>query len=357
MFENITYEDILQRMLDKVPETMDKREGSIIYDALAPAAIELQNLYLQLDVVLNESFADTASLEYLVRKIEERGLKQKEATSAILKAISTPTTVEIEIGSRLSLNTLNYIITEKIADGEYKVQCETPGVEANAYFGSMIPIDHIAGLETIEVTELLIPGEDEEDVESLRERYYQSMQSQSYGGNIADYREKVIELPGIGGVKVTPVWNGGGTVKLTIIDSTFGVPSDEQIKSIQEMIDPVGHQGSGYGIAPIGHTVTVEGAEGVVVDITTNITYVTGWSWETCGSQISKIVDDFLTDLSKGWDLDNETTLIIRISQLESDILKCDGVFDIADTKLNGSAANLYLDKYQIPIRGLINGN
>lgn len=40
MYENVTYEDILQRMLDRVPDSMDKREGSIIYDALAPAAVE-----------------------------------------------------------------------------------------------------------------------------------------------------------------------------------------------------------------------------------------------------------------------------------------------------------------------------
>ena len=43
MYEDITYEVILKRMLDRIPSTMDKREGSIIYDALAPAAIELQH--------------------------------------------------------------------------------------------------------------------------------------------------------------------------------------------------------------------------------------------------------------------------------------------------------------------------
>ena len=41
MYEEVTYESILERMLEKVPDNMDKREGSIIYDALAPAAVEL----------------------------------------------------------------------------------------------------------------------------------------------------------------------------------------------------------------------------------------------------------------------------------------------------------------------------
>lgn len=356
MFENMTYEVILQRMLDRIPETMDKREGAIIYDALASAAVEMQNLFLELDMVMNECFADTASLEYLIRRAEERGLKQKPATSAVLKAVSTPTTVEIGIGSRFSLNTLNYAVIEKVADGEYKVQCETPGVEANSYFGSMIPIDYVDGLETIEATELLIPGEDEEDVESLRERYYETMESQGYGGNIADYKTKTLKIPGVGGVKVTPVWNGGGTVKVTFIDSTYCVPSNELIETVQATLDPIGHQGEGYGVAPIGHVVTVEAAEGVAVNIDSEITYADGWSWEDCGSQICKIVDDFFAELSKEWDASNDTILIVRISQLESNILKCDGVLDVAGTTLNGSAANVHLDKYQIPIRGLING-
>ena len=39
MSETITYEEILKRMLDRVPSGLDKREGSVIYDALAPAAV------------------------------------------------------------------------------------------------------------------------------------------------------------------------------------------------------------------------------------------------------------------------------------------------------------------------------
>ncbi len=350
MFENITYEIILQRMLDRIPNSMDKREGSIIYDALAPVAIEIQNIFIKLDTILNEGFADTASLPYLVRRAKERGLNLKESAPAILKAISTPSTVEIPIGSRFSLDTLNYVVTEKIADGEYKIQCETPGIEGNLHFGNLIPIEYVHNLETIEITELLIPGEDEEDVESLREKYFKSTTSQAYGGNIADYREKVMEIPGVGGVKVTPIWNGGGTVKVTVIDSTFNVPSAEQIQNIQNLVDPVGHQGEGYGVAPIGHIVTVAGAESVNVNITTNITYASGWSWDDCASQIIKTVDDFLLDLSKGWDKENDTTIIIRIGQLESKILDCDGIIDISDTQLNGSASSLYLTTTQIPI-------
>ena len=37
MYEQMEYRYILSRMLERVPDIMDKREGSVIYDALAPA--------------------------------------------------------------------------------------------------------------------------------------------------------------------------------------------------------------------------------------------------------------------------------------------------------------------------------
>lgn len=355
MFENITYESILQRMLDKIPNTFDKREGSVIYDALASTAVEVQNVYIELDNVLNETFADTASLPYLKRRAAEKGINQIPATFTVLKAISTPTTVEIPIGSRFSLNTLNYVITEKISDGEYKIQCETLGVIGNSNFGHLIPIDYIQGLETIEITEVLIPGEDEENVEELRQRYLNSMSSNAYGGNVADYKEKVSLIDGVSGVKVYPVWNGGGTVKVVFINSAFSVPSEELVKNVQEKIDPSENSGKGYGIAPIGHVVTVEGVKSLNIDIVTEISYIEGWSWETCVSQIKQTIDDYFLELSKEWDSNEH--IIVRISQLESRILNCTGVFDVSGTTLNGSSSNLYLGENEIPTRGLVNGN
>ena len=77
--------------------------------------------------------------------------------------------------------------------------------------------------------------------------------SQAFGGNIADYKNKVELLPGVGAVKVFPVWNGGGTVKIVLVDSEWSVPSSELVEEVQEAIDPVGTQGTGVGLAPIGH--------------------------------------------------------------------------------------------------------
>lgn len=354
MYEHVTYEDILQRMLDRVPNNIDKREGSIIYDALAPAAVELQLMYIALDVIMNESFADTASRDYLIQRASERGITPEPATKAILKGVFTPATVDV-LGKRFSCGEINYVAIEKITDGEYQMQCETVGLDGNASFGQIIPIEYIEGLETAELTEILIPGEDEEDTEVFRKRYFESFELQAFGGNIADYKQKTISIEGVGGVKVVPVWNGGGTVKLTIIDSTFGVPTDEVIALVQNTIDPVGHSGEGVGLAPIGHVVTVFGVQGRTIDIVTNITYQTGWNWDSAKSYILTAIDQYFKDLSKVWE--DDENLIVRISQLEARILACEGVLDVSGTTLNGSTSNVSLDVNEIPIRGTVNGN
>lgn len=349
MYEHVTYESILQRMLDRIPDNMDKREGSVIYDALAPAAVELQLAYIELDVIINESFADTASREPLIKKAAEKGIVPYAATNAVLKAVSTPASVNIPVGTRFSLNDLNYVVTEKIADGEYQVQCETVGVIGNSYFDNLIPIDYIQGLETIEITELLIPGEDEEATEDIRTRYFEAFDTVAFGGNQKDYIQKTNAISGVGSTKVTPVWNGGGTVLLTILNSDFSKASDTLIQLVQQEIDPT-QDGSGVGIAGIGHVVTVKTTNDVQINVTTQITFQEGYTFENQKSAIEKAIADYLLEIRKEWA--NESSSVVRISQIETRIVAIPGVLDIADTKINGRASNLILGEYEIPVMG-----
>ena len=69
MYEDMTYENILQGMLNRVPDDIDKREGSVIYDALAPAAYFLADQYFQLGNFVDLVLPDTALGEYLDRTV------------------------------------------------------------------------------------------------------------------------------------------------------------------------------------------------------------------------------------------------------------------------------------------------
>lgn len=292
MYESITYELILQRMIDKVLKqnlNVDTREGSIIYNALAPAAVELQNMYIELDTILNESFADTQTRDYLIKRCAERGIYPEAATKAVLKGEFN---LDVPIGSRFSLDILNYKVIEKISPRIFKLECETFGVEGNLHFGTLIPIEYIEGLTSATITELLIPGEDEEETEALRKRYFNSLGSQAFGGNITDYKERTNSIPGVGGVKVYPTPNGrGGTVKLVMMDSTFGVPSSTLLHAVQTAIDPIPNQGKGVGIAPIGHVVTVKGVTTTPIHISTHITYQESWTRADVEPYVYKAID------------------------------------------------------------------
>lgn len=341
MYEEKTYEVILQQLLGRLPGTFDKREGSIIYDALAPAAAELAQMYMQLDVVLNQTFADSATGVYLEKRCAERGIMRTPATCAVVQGEFAPEGINM-IGKRFSCGSYNYVVTEG-SSGAYELVCETTGELPNAVMGNLIPIDYIPGLERAVITEILIPGEDAESDESLRNRYFENLSSQAFGGNIADYEQKTKAIDGVGGVKVTPVWNGGGTVKLTIIAADASVPSGALVEQVQ---------GEMEHIAPIGHLVTVDAVTAIPVNVATKITYKEGWDWATAGEYIEKAIASYFKELSENWDAVDR--LMVRTSGIEQKIMSCEGVKDAQHTTLNGIGENLELGMYEIPVKGVV---
>lgn len=334
-----------------IEREVSQKDLAAAVDALAPAAMELMLMYIDLERVLTETFADTASREYLIKRTAERGIVPYPASRASLKAKVTPEDLELTIGSRFSLSELNYTVKSKIEDGFYIVECETEGSIGNKYFGLLIPIDYIDGLQSIELIELLIPGEDEESTESIRKRYFETFGSQAYGGNQKDYIQKTNAISGVGSTKVTPVWNGGGTVLLIILNSEFSKASSALIQKVQEEIDPT-QDASGQGIAPIGHIVTVRTAEEIEININTSITFQEGYSFNGSKVAITDAIEAYLLEIRKAWA--DENSSVVRISQIETRIMNITGVIDVTATSINGETSNLVLDGYSIPVLGVV---
>ncbi len=347
MFEDKTYEELLQEKLSKVASSLDKREGSIIYDALAPNSLESAMLYTALDSILNETFADTASRDYLILRCKERGIAPFPASPAV--AIGE-FNIDIPIGSRFSGDKYNWAVTEKISDNRYYLTCETEGSDSNGDLGQLIPIDYIEGLTRAELTSIVINGEDEEDTEILRLRYLNSFKNQSYGFNRGQYIAVTEALPGVGGCKPYRAWNGPGTVKLVITDSHYMPPSDELVNFVQTAIDPTQNSGEGIGLAPIDHEVTVVGAFGTEINIETSLTFADGWNAEECLPYIETALDTYYQELNSLWSKENG--LLVRISQIESRLLSLTGILDVSGTKLNGAASNTLLEADSVAVRG-----
>lgn len=341
-----TYEELLQRCLDRIPSTLDKRQGSVIYNALAPCCAELAQLWIKLASTYDLVFVDTAVGEALDALVKQNGMTRKEATYALRKGEFN---MVVPVGSRFSDGTLNYIVTENITGtNNSRLECETAGAVGNTYYGSLIPISYIDGLTTAELTDIIDSGEDIESDDALRERYLEWVTAPEFGGNISDYQVKVKALTGVGGCKVIPVWNGGGTVKLIITNSTYGVPDQSLIDYVQQEVDPTGDQ-TGLGIAPIGHVVTVVGAEEASLSVACKLVLETGKTIEDVQTNINNIVDNYFGYLASTWD--SQENLIIRISQLETRVLGVDGVLDINSLTVNGTTNNIQLTSTQIPVK------
>lgn len=401
MYEAQTYEVILNRMLQKalsINGNLDTREGSLVWLGDAPAAVELQNLYIALDTVLNETFADTATRPYLILRAAERGLTPQPASPAVLQLTITPANLHLALNTRFSIGELNYYVSADRGNGVFEITCETAGEAGNDFTGTVIPIEYVEGLETCTITGVVIPGEDEEDTEVFRQRYMDSLNAQAFGGNRADYLEKVNAIPGVGGVKVYRVWNSdlepstlipptgteewisglsgvsdeikawlaavytagannkltvGGTVKLVIINSSFKKPSETLVEQVQTAVDPIQNAGEGVGIAPIGHVVRVDGVGEDTVDISFDLYYQREWTWDDVSAYVTEAINGYFTELAQSW-ADQDEALVVRISQIESRLLGITGILDIANTKINGEAANCTLTLDHIPVLGTV---
>ena len=402
MFETKTYEALLASALARVSSGIDKREGSMVMNGVAPSMAELAQLYIGLDFVFTATYLATAPREYLIKRAADRNMSPYPPSAAVFRAEFN---IEVPVGTRFSCEDLNFVVTARMDTSEdtatglsHRVTCETAGAQVNGYTGQLIPIEYVDGLETCSISAVVIPGEDEEDTEVFRQRYMDSRNAQAFGGNRADYLEKVNAIPGVGGVKVYRVWNSdlnpaklipptgtdtwisglsgvseeikawlnavyaaganskltvGGTVKLVIINSSFKKPSEALVDQVQTAVDPLQNAGEGVGIAPIGHVVRVEGVGEDTINLSFDLYYQREWSWDDVSAYVTEAINGYFLELAQSWADQNEA-LVVRISQVESRLLGITGILDIANTKINGEAANCTLTLDHIPVLGTI---
>lgn len=282
----MTFEYIMQRMLSYVDSSLDKREGSIVYTALAPAALEIANLYVDADIMLNQTFAGTAVGGYLDMIMDEFGYQRKPASKAVMRGRFNK---DVEIGERFNGDKWNYSVSKAIPNTahEYELECEVAGAFGSEYVGALIPMNYIEGLKSAEIVGVIIPGQDIETDESLRERFFEGIKNQRSDGNVAQYMKWIGEFPGIGKGKVIPLWNGANTVKVIILDAKNALASTELISRFQKHLDP-GAQGLGNGVAPIGAKVTVETAKEKKISVKAAMVLNEGYSSATGAEEAVK---------------------------------------------------------------------
>lgn len=360
IFDDNTFENVLERNLDRIPDEFDKREGSVIYDAIAPMAIEISLLYSYLDFLFKNAFGDTANRYWLIERAKERGIEPYKATKAVIIGRFD---AKLNIGDRFFIDDIYYTVSKLQKEEKelffYELICNEEGSIGNIEGGKLTPTRTIRNLNLAEIYKLAILGEDEEGTEDFRARYFETIKSIAYGGNIDDYRKKIKAIDGVGLVKVIPVWNGGGTVKLIITDSEFKEPTSELISKVQEIIDPIPFHQKGVGVAPIGHYVTVVGAKSKKINITCEILKSRDSNLEEIKREIEKDVEEYFKSQRKKWasyekvDSNIYVENDIRLAKITSIVLNVADVIDYETIKFTDTDKKIFdLSEDELPVLG-----
>lgn len=369
--EKYNFDYFIAKALDNVPEAVDKREGSIIYDALAPAAYSFAEISMNLRNLLLSTFTQTAANEFLDYRGQEKGLARYEATRTIAVATFVDAQgkpVAVDVGDRFSsigAEPYFYTVSTANAFGMGELTCDAIGSAANHYLGQILPITPNDNLATAMITEVTVPARDAETDDDFRKRILKQGNPVAYGGNITDYQKIVAELQTVGAVQVYPIWNGGGTVKLVILNNNFDLPSESLIRDVQQAIDPSNSPGNGYGLAPIGHVVSVVAPVKRTVNVSMDLVVELNTNFNVAKAAVVTAINDYFTGLRKSWD--NLRTgargynLNIYRSQIFAAVLKVTGVVNITNLKLNGTEADIKLvmdrTKSELPFLGEVTVN
>lgn len=362
-FSQETYRNLLQAMLDRVPDTYDKRDTSPIPTALGPAAWALEGFYLVLDQVQRSAFLQTAVGQDLDNLAAIGGLTRSPASPAVRLGVFN---TAVPIGSRFSTvngsASINFSVTAATETAnQYQMTAETPGSIGNEYTGPILPITAIPGLTSAQITDILVPGDDEEDDEALRARLIDALNNRPFGGNVASYRSAILAIDGVGAVQIYPTWNGGGTVKCSILGADLLPASPTLVENVQNAIDPPPDQGLGLGTAPIGAKVTITAPDSVTVTVTATVELATGYSVEQVEPLASQAVGQYLESVRESWgesvsDTGEEYAANVYLSRVLAAIVGTAGVVNVSDVELNGAATDLILTEtgttQQVPVLG-----
>lgn len=329
----MTYEELLQAMLDRAPSDVDKREGSVIYDALAPCAYFLAQQNFQLDNFVNLVFPDTAIGEYLDKAAAPFGIIRKAATAAVRKM---ETSGPVSLQTRWGINNLVYVVTDVLESNVYEVTCETIGDIGNQYSGEMQSISSVTGVTAV-LGDIIMAGTDEETDEAMRERLYIKVRLPATSGNAYHYQQWALSVPGTGAVKVFPLKDGPGTVTILVVDNDREI-SESLPAMVAAYIETV---------RPIGATVTVSSPDALTIDVTANVLLDGSKTIDEVKAAFTTELDAFLKEMIFN-------AYRVSYAKLGGLLLGTPGVEDFDSFQLNSEISNVTISEKQIPVIGTV---
>lgn len=281
--KDVTQWTLLQDMLNVSSDVLDKREGSVLYDAIASVAVANGDLLTGLIPTLYQAF------QLLYAKGDD--LDAWAANFGLIRLGSLPTYYHyvdtwseespndtLLVGDVLRSHNSNvrWIITSV---EEKVVKSETDGNFQETTGGVLEPERYLSALESVVFGTLYEAGRDVESDESLRERILRA-QKVAVGGSLLEYVYLVLSVyaeegnQSFYGVQVYPLSRCCGRVFVVPYHQHFRqdnagrvrCATEEERTALAQWLDPQDERGFGMGHIPIGHHVYVVGADARPID-------------------------------------------------------------------------------------------
>ena len=337
-----TVDEILQSIKQQLAvSNLDTQEGSYTDTLIRAVAMELAADYFDHDALIPIAFVDESSGIYIDRRCAEYGITRKpgtKATATVTFAGSDGTTVPAGTAVQTAeglVFTTDEAVT--VADGiaAAAATAQETGSLYNVDENAITTLQNSVGV-TIQSSTAAQGGTDDESDESLVQRLYNMWQRPATSGNAYHYEQWAMEVEGIGKAKVWPCWNGGGTVKVVVLDSNMEPPTPEQVEAVATHIETV---------RPICVDVTVEAAEELPLTVAATVTLDGSVSAGDVQTQFRQLLDEYCKAIAFA----STTVVYNRIAYM---LLSIDGVEDFTALTVNGGEANITLEDNQVPVLG-----
>jgi len=345
LYENKSYENIKQEILNNINLSLNKSEGSFLNDMVSPIALKFKDMFVELDKTIDLTLVDKIVGEFVDRRVADYGIERKKGTKAktVIRFTGNQNT---EIPEGTLVQTANGLIYKTIKLGkiennfvDIEAVAENIGGIYNISQGLIVnlPIS-INGIISITNIVDATGGTDIETDDNLLKRYFDLIQNPATSGNEAHYKIWANSIDGVGDSRVFPTWNGAGTVKVLAIDSNKLPANSSIISAVASFIETV---------RPVGAIVTVEAPNVKNIDISAKLNISSSSNLQTVTQKFTEQLNKYIKDLAF-------SGLEVSYAKMGSILLSTDGVIDYSNLKVNSDTINVQIADTEIAAVGTV---
>lgn len=336
MYENITPETLKAQMLENI-DYWSKNEGVMVSTLLAAPAYAIWQWYMNLEAVQYIIFPDENSGPWIDKSANQYGIVRRAGAAATCTMTLTGT-AGVKVPAGKIFQTPDGVRFATDADvylpGSVSATCTEIGMAGNIDEDELTIQGSVTkGLTGWSNTEA-VGGIDDESDASLVGRYYDHLQKPATSGNVYHYEEWAKSVPGVGEVKIFPLWDGPGTVKVVITSQDISVPDETIVQACADYIETV---------RPIGADVTVAAATGREFAVSATIVREADRSVEDITAEFETALNSYFGSLA----FQNSEIVYTEVGAILQGIA---GVYDYSNLLVGGGTVNIAVGNIEIPI-------